>query len=49
MAADEASLGSDGKLDALKTGLVLYESFSNTYLSLGERVGKAWGEGKKYL
>ena len=49
VAADESSLGSDGKLDAMKIGLVLYESFNNSYLSLGERVGKAWGEGKKYL
>lgn len=49
VAADESSLGSDGKLDAMKIGLVLDESFRNTYLSLGEEVGKAWGEGKKYM
>ena len=49
VAADESSLGSDGKLVALKIGLILYESFSNSYLSLGESVGKAWDEGKKYL
>lgn len=49
VAANESALGEDGKLDALKTGMVMYESFSNTYLSLGERIGKAWGEGKKYI
>lgn len=48
VAADESSLGRDGQLDAMKIGLVLYESFRNTYLSLGERIGKVWGEGKKY-
>lgn len=29
--------------------MALYDSFSNRYFTLGEKVGKAWSEGKKYL
>ena len=28
---------------------VAAEDFSNNYLSLGDVVGKAWGEGKKHI
>lgn len=48
VAADETILNETGKLDVMKSGMVLYDSFSNSYVSLGEVVGKAWGEGKKY-
>ena len=30
-------------------GMILYDSFSNSYFTLGMKIGKAWGEGKKYL
>jgi flavin reductase (DIM6/NTAB) family NADH-FMN oxidoreductase RutF len=49
VAADESVLGETGRADAEKLGMVLYDSFSNSYFTLGEKVGKAWGEGKKYL
>ena len=49
VAADESILGETGRADAEKLGMVLYDSFSNSYFTLGEKVGKAWGEGKKYL
>ncbi len=49
VAADETVLNDAGRLDALKTGMLLYNSFDNSYLSLGGQVGKAWGEGKKFL
>lgn len=49
VAADESTLNENGKIDAAKTGMLLYNSFDNTYISLGDMVGKAWREGKKYL
>lgn len=33
--------------NTMKTGMQLYNSFSNTYLSLGGCVGKDWDKGKK--
>lgn len=49
VAADESVLGETGRADAEKLGMVLHDSFSNSYFTLGEKVGKAWGEGKKFL
>lgn len=49
MAADESVLGADGKIDTGKIGMIFYESFSNSYYKLGEKVGKAWSEGKIFL
>lgn len=49
VAADESLLGENGKADAEKLGMVLYDSFSNSYFTLGAKVGKAWGEGKRFL
>ena len=49
VAADESVLGETGRADAEKLGMVLYDFFSNSYFTLGEKVGKAWGEGKKFL
>ena len=47
--ADEFVLNEQGMLDAATTGLIFYDSFSNSYFSLGEKVGKAWGEGRKFV
>ena len=49
LAADESVLGENGKIDTGKIGMIFYESFSNSYYTLGEKVGKAWGEGKVFL
>ena len=49
MAADESVLNEDGKIDTGKIGMIFYESFSNSYYKLGEKVGKAWGEGKVFM
>ena len=46
---DESVLGENGKIDTGKIGMIFYESFSNSYYTLGEKVGKAWGEGKVFL
>ena len=49
LAADESVLGENGKIDTGKIGMIFYESFSNSYYTLGKKVGKAWGEGKVFL
>ena len=49
MAADESVLGDNGKIDTGKIGMIFYESFSNSYYKLGEKVGKAWSEGKVFM
>ena len=49
VAADESVLSENGKANAEKIGMILYDSFSNNYFTLGEKVGKAWSEGKHYL
>lgn len=49
VAADESVLDDNGKVNAEKLGLFMYDSFSNSYFTLGEKVGKAWSEGKRYL
>ncbi|MBR3486556.1 MAG: hypothetical protein IKH31_03125 [Clostridia bacterium] len=49
VAADESVLDENGKVNAEKLGLVMYDSISNSYFTLGEKVGKAWSEGKRYL
>ena len=49
MAADESVLGEDGKIDTGKIGMIFYESFSNSYYKLGDKVSKAWSEGKVFI
>ncbi|WP_234117132.1 flavin reductase family protein [Clostridium hydrogenum] len=49
VAADESVLDKTGMIDTKKTGMLFFDSFSNSYFSLGEKAGNAWGEGKKYL
>lgn len=47
--ADESVINASGQIDALKTGMLLYDPFSTNYISLKEIVGKPWSEGKKYI
>lgn len=49
IAAEESVLNDKGRIDALKTGMILYDPFAASYVTLGERVGKAWGEGRKFM
>lgn len=49
IAADESVLGEDGKIDTGKIGMIFYDSFINSYYKLGDKVGKAWREGKIFL
>lgn len=45
--ADE-SIMTDGKIDLGKLKPIVYDAASMSYRSVGDIVGKAWGEGKKY-
>lgn len=49
VAADESVLDNRGRIDSQKTGMLFFDAFSNSYISLGEKVGTAWSDGKKYL
>ena len=49
LAVDESVIGENGKIDTGKIGMIFYESFSNSYYRLGEKVGKAWSEGKVFM
>ena len=44
---DEAYLGEDGKPDVEKMQLITYDSVHHGYISLGQRVGNAFADGKK--
>ena len=45
--ADESVLGEDGKVDLGKVEPISYDSAAHAYRVLGEKVGKAFSDGKK--
>ncbi len=45
--ADESVLGEDGKIDVQKLAPITYDSVHHAYLTLGEKVGNAFSDGKK--
>ncbi|MCR5130569.1 MAG: flavin reductase [Prevotella sp.] len=47
MSADESILNEEGKVDLGKLQPVIFDSSNNTYRVVGEKVGDAWGSGKK--
>ena len=47
MSADERIL-TDGKVDLEKLQPIVFDAASLTYRAIGEIVGKAWGDGKKF-
>lgn len=49
VAADESVLNESGRIDAMKTGMLLYDPFGTNYITLGEIVGKPWHEGRKFM
>jgi len=38
----------DGKVDLAKLQPIVFDAASLTYRAIGEIVGKAWGDGKKF-
>jgi len=49
MSADESILDAEGKIDIDKLQPVVFESTKNAYRVLGEKVGDAWGSGKRII
>lgn len=47
VSADERVLDENGKVDAAKVAPIVFDPFNNEYLRIGEKVGKAFAEGKK--
>ena len=42
-------LAKTAKIDAFRTGMLFYEPFGTGYVTLGERVGTPWSEGKRFM
>ena len=49
VAADEAVLDENGKIDTAKAGILAFNTFDLGYYRIGEKAGQAWGEGKELL
>ena len=49
MSADERILDAEGKVDIDKLQPVVFEATKNAYRVLGDKVGDAWGSGKKII
>ena len=49
MSADESILDEEGNIDLGKLQPVIFDSSKNTYRVVGEKVGDAWGSGKKFM
>ena len=47
VSADERVLNADGKVDAAKLQAISYDPCGNTYVKMGEAVGRAFQDGKK--
>lgn len=47
ISADESILDENGRIDVKKLDPIVYDSVSHAYLSLGEKVGQAFSDGKK--
>lgn len=45
--ADESILGEDGKIDVLKLNPITYDPVHHNYLTLGEKAGNAFSDGKQ--
>ena len=48
MSADESIL-TDGKVDLAKLQPIVFDAASMSYRSIGDIVGKAWGDGKVFV
>ena len=47
VSADESVIDENGRIDAKKLNPIIYDSSAHAYWSFGEKVGKAFSEGKK--
>lgn len=49
ISADEKILDADGQVDAAKLDAFAFDPFKHGYYKIGEKVGQAWENGKKYM
>lgn len=47
VSVDERVLDEEGKVDAGKVAPIIFDPFNNDYLKVGEKVGKAFSDGKQ--
>lgn len=47
VSVDERALDEDGKVDVAKACPITFDPFNNEYLKIGEKVGKAFSDGKR--
>ena len=47
ISADESVLDEEGRVDARKLNPIIYDSVSHAYWTFGEKVGRAFSDGKK--
>ena len=47
VSVDERVLNENDKVDAAKVAPIIFDPFNNDYLKIGEKVGKAFSDGKK--
>ena len=47
VSAEESVLDKNGRIDASKLNPIIYDSAAHTYWSFGEKVGKAFSDGKR--
>ena len=47
VSVDERVLDENGKVDAAKAAPIIFDPFNNEYLKIGEKVGKAFSDGKQ--
>ena len=47
VSADERVLDENGKVDAAHAAPIIFDPFNNEYLKIGEKVGKAFSDGKQ--
>lgn len=47
--ADSEILDEKGNVDPAKLNAVLFDPFQNGYYKIGEKIGQAWSDGRKYI
>ena len=47
--AEETLIDDKGKVDPAKINALIFDQFQNGYYSIGEKVGKVWNAGSKFM
>lgn len=49
VSVDEKVLDENGKVDPVKINTFAFDPFQHGYYAIGEKIGDAWGDGKKFM